>query len=400
MPVDMAQAVELLNDTYVAGELEVLDPVKLNDYLDMVLNEIRNFKFHILAAPPSESLALCYFDSTIGTLGVWNGAAWVYLYGGDMKKSVYDTNNDGIVDNSDKLDNEHGSYYLSRANHTGSQAASTISDFNDAVRTNRLDQMTAPTADVSFNNRKITMLADAVNEQDAVNLRTLHNLLAGIKGKTSVKVIATSNVTRSGLLTINDYTLNTDDRVLLNGQTNPEENGLYNAKSGAWVRASDGDTWSKYISAYVFVEVGTQYADTGWLCTVDAGGVLDTSPITFVQFTGAAQIVAGDGIVKDGNELSVDVDDATIEISSNKLRIKAGYNNKKDTALITGDGTTTVFVVEHDCGATRALQCQILDVALDYKQVFPSVKRTADDEITVTFKYAPADEYEYLAVII
>lgn len=36
-----------------------------------------------------------------------------------------------------------------RANHTGTQLASTISDFNTAVRTNRLDQMAAPTAPVT-----------------------------------------------------------------------------------------------------------------------------------------------------------------------------------------------------------------------------------------------------------
>jgi len=47
-----------------------------------------------------------------------------------------------------------------RANHTGTQTASTISDFNTAVRTNRLDQMAAPTSAVSMNSQKLTNLAD------------------------------------------------------------------------------------------------------------------------------------------------------------------------------------------------------------------------------------------------
>ena len=59
---------------------------------------------------------------------------------------------------------------LARANHTGTQTASTISDFNTAVRTNRLDQMTAPTAAVPLNAQKITGLADPTNAQDAVTL--------------------------------------------------------------------------------------------------------------------------------------------------------------------------------------------------------------------------------------
>jgi hypothetical protein len=59
---------------------------------------------------------------------------------------------------------------LARANHTGTQAASTISDFNTQVRTNRLDQMAAPTAAVALNAQKITGLADPTSAQDAVTL--------------------------------------------------------------------------------------------------------------------------------------------------------------------------------------------------------------------------------------
>ena len=59
---------------------------------------------------------------------------------------------------------------LARANHTGTQLASTISDFNTAVRTNRLDQMATPTASVAFGSQKITGLADPTNAQEAVTL--------------------------------------------------------------------------------------------------------------------------------------------------------------------------------------------------------------------------------------
>lgn len=54
-----------------------------------------------------------------------------------------------------------------RANHTGTQAASTISDFNTAVRTNRLDQMAAPTGSVSLNSQKVTSLATPTDNADA-----------------------------------------------------------------------------------------------------------------------------------------------------------------------------------------------------------------------------------------
>ena len=59
---------------------------------------------------------------------------------------------------------------LARANHTGTQTASTISDFDTQVRTSRLDQMATPTAAVALGAQKITGLADPTNAQDAVTL--------------------------------------------------------------------------------------------------------------------------------------------------------------------------------------------------------------------------------------
>jgi hypothetical protein len=56
---------------------------------------------------------------------------------------------------------------LARANHTGTQAASTISDFDTQVRTSRLDQMAAPTSAVSVNSQKITSLATPTADADA-----------------------------------------------------------------------------------------------------------------------------------------------------------------------------------------------------------------------------------------
>jgi hypothetical protein len=54
-----------------------------------------------------------------------------------------------------------------RANHTGTQTASTISDFDTQVRTSRLDQMTAPTGSVSLNSQKVTSLATPTDNADA-----------------------------------------------------------------------------------------------------------------------------------------------------------------------------------------------------------------------------------------
>jgi hypothetical protein len=56
---------------------------------------------------------------------------------------------------------------LARANHTGTQAASTISDFDTQVRTSKLNQMAAPAADVSMATYKITNLGTPTSNADA-----------------------------------------------------------------------------------------------------------------------------------------------------------------------------------------------------------------------------------------
>ena len=56
---------------------------------------------------------------------------------------------------------------LARANHTGTQTASTISDFDTQVRTSKVTDLTAPTGSFSMNSQKITNLADPTSDQDA-----------------------------------------------------------------------------------------------------------------------------------------------------------------------------------------------------------------------------------------
>jgi hypothetical protein len=73
---------------------------------------------------------------------------------------------------------------LARANHTGTQTASTISDFDTQVRTSRLDQMAAPTASVALNSQKITGLGTpTANTTDAATTAyvdtSIANLIAG-----------------------------------------------------------------------------------------------------------------------------------------------------------------------------------------------------------------------------
>jgi hypothetical protein len=59
---------------------------------------------------------------------------------------------------------------IARANHIGTQTASTISDFDTQVRTSKVTDLAAPTASFSMNSQKITNLANPVDNGDAVSL--------------------------------------------------------------------------------------------------------------------------------------------------------------------------------------------------------------------------------------
>lgn len=59
---------------------------------------------------------------------------------------------------------------LARANHTGTQLAATISDFDTQTQTSRLDQMATPTAPVNAGTQKITNLGTPTVGTDAVTM--------------------------------------------------------------------------------------------------------------------------------------------------------------------------------------------------------------------------------------
>jgi hypothetical protein len=106
-------------------------------------------------------------------------------------------------------------------------------------------------------------------------------------------------------MTIDGVALVAGDRVLVKDQTTASANGVYIVAASTWARALDLSIWDEHVAAYLFAEQGTVNADVGFLCTVDAGGTLGTTAISFVQFNGAGQIVAGNGLVKTGNTLEV-----------------------------------------------------------------------------------------------
>src|ERR1044071_1694525 len=68
---------------------------------------------------------------------------------------------------------------ISRANHAGTQLSGTISDVDTQVRTNRLDQMAAPTNPVGMGSQRITSVVDPTGAQDAATKNYVDTQIGG-----------------------------------------------------------------------------------------------------------------------------------------------------------------------------------------------------------------------------
>ncbi len=173
------------------------------------------------------------------------------------------------------------------------------------------NQLLAPTADVDFNSKKITGLAEPTQPTDAATKNYVDLMQQGLSPKQAVRAATTTNF-NYGLATgfangdvLDGVTLGTRDRILIKNQYAPEENGIYVVNtSGAPSRADDASTWAELAGAYFFVSEGTINAEMGFICVNDAVGILGTTPVSFTQFSGAGQVIAGAGLAKTGNQLS------------------------------------------------------------------------------------------------
>jgi len=100
--------------------------------------------------------------------------------------------------------------------------------------------------------------------------------------------------------------------------------------SGAPVRSDDLKSGDDASGHAIFIEEGNN-ADQGFVCTNDSGSAtVGTDALVWTQFTGLGSVTAGDGLSKTGNQIDVNVDDATIEITADSLNVKdAGITNAK-----------------------------------------------------------------------
>jgi len=254
----------------------------------------------------------------------------------------------------------------SRANHTGTQVASTISDFDTQVRTSRLDQMAAPTSDVNFNSRKITSLLDPTANQDAATKAyvdtALGNTTAGLTLKGSARAATTTNITTTAPgTTIDGLTAASGEVFVLMGQSTGSQNGpwVWNGSGSAMTRPTNFDTSAEAVlGSFWIIREGT-YADAFAVMTNDSTVTLGTTALTFVVRGTAAATT--------------------------------GYTT---TCPSTSAGGS--WVVTHNLGS-RYVNAQVARVASPYDFVDVRMERTTTNTLTVLPDVALASgEYEIM----
>jgi hypothetical protein len=204
-----------------------------------------------------------------------------------------------------------------------------------------LNDIGAPTSAYSFNSQRITNLAEPSASTDAATKNYVDSVAQGLDVKASVVAATTADITLTAPQTIDGISVIAGDRVLVKNQATSSQNGIYLVAAGAWTRAADADTWNELVSAFVFVERGTVNADVGFVCTVDPGGTLNSTSVTFTQFSGAGSYAAGNGLTLTGNTFDVVGTANRISVAADSVDIASTYVGQTSITTLGTIGTGT-----------------------------------------------------------
>lgn len=301
-------------------------------------------------APASPVAGQMWTDTSLSppVVKYWNGTQWIRANGADLPDgSVTDAkvaSGAGIALSKLAVDP------LARANHTGTQLAATISNFDTQVRTSRLDQMAAPTAAVGLNGQKITSLGAPALAADAATKQYVDDARSGLAGvKDPVRVTATTNVNLSAPgANLDGVAMVPGDRFLAVAQTTGTQNGIYvwNGAASAATRAPDADTTGEIqdgtlVAVSEGTDAGKQYIQTA----VPSGAPGAWTQTWTVYNTGGTTYTAGSGLVLTGNEFNVVAADGSLAVNADSLTVGNVPVSKG------GTGATTATAARTNLGA-------------------------------------------------
>ena len=265
-------------------------------------------------------------DITLGTSTLSLGSTTTAIAG----LTQLDVDNVRIDGNTISSTNTDGDVIIS-PNGTGSVDVSSSKIINLATPVAGTDAATKSYVD--------TIAAASIHYHDPVRVETPSSegsLDASYNnGTDGVGATLTSNANE--VLVIDGITLALNDRVLVYNQTNSAHNGIYYVSqlgvdgTTPWVmtRATDADSYAPSDpNAFgqgdaFFVKEGASGAGELYVMTTSGTIVFGTTAITFSQISSSQIYIAGNGLSLDGVIFAVNVDNSSIEINADALRVKA-----------------------------------------------------------------------------
>lgn len=324
--------------------------------IDLNQNQIVNATFEVLASDPGSGNfeGRLIYNSTTDTIKVYANGAWRSLShtvsaGGSYTDALTVSESNGTVTLTLNLADTDSAGLLS------------------STFWNLLDSATSDATASKLVKRDASGNIKVAEPTDAAHAATkgyVDGVRSGLDVKQSVRVATTAALTLSSDLengdTVDGVTLATGDRVLVKNQDTASENGIYVVKaSGAPDRATDADSSAEVTAGmFTFVAEGTVNGDSGWVLTTNDTITLGTTGLVFAQFSGAGQIVAGDGLSKSGNTINVGAGTG-ITVNADTVQISATYAGQSSITTLgtvtTGTWNATAIAVAYGgTGATDA----------------------------------------------
>jgi len=155
----------------------------------------------------------------------------------------------------------------------------------------------------------------------------IDGFVGGLAMKAPCRSVALTNITLSGVQTVGGVAVVTKDRVLVMGQTDPIENGIYNVSASAWTRAPDFDGNRDIVKGTqvpISLPSGTDGINQSYKVETVNPITIGTTAIVFSRADGAGIATVGD---KDTS--------LTVGIQPKTLNVTAALTANRTCTLVT-----------------------------------------------------------------
>ena len=213
------------------------------------------------------------------------------------------------------------------------------------VRANTLNQLTAPTTDLSLNSNKLTNVDDPTTEQDvatknyvdtrdwkqSVRLATIAALPTNTYNNGASGIGATITINATGVLTVDGLNVAAGDRILVKNETSTLKHGIYTCTTAGAVgvsavltRATDCDEPNNFVGLVVYVRSGTTAIQRVYGYQ---GSTVPTVGTTGIVITEINRLIYSSGIANNTTTNTVTADETYLQRTMTTTAIKtANYS--------------------------------------------------------------------------